>query len=51
MTPLTDDQPGDPPQGLANSFRVTFTAPGTYGFFCQVHPFMAGEVVVTAAGP
>jgi plastocyanin len=49
-TPLMDDAPGDPPQGLPQTFRVTFTAPGTYGFFCQVHPFMTGEVVVTA-GP
>lgn len=48
-TPLADDQPGDPPNGLAHSYRVRFTQPGTYDFICQLHPFMTGEIVVTPA--
>jgi plastocyanin len=27
----------------------TFTAPGTFSYFCQIHPFMHGTVVVLAA--
>jgi plastocyanin len=27
----------------------TFTRPGTYTYFCQIHPFMHGTVVVLAA--
>ncbi len=27
-------------------WRHTFTKPGTYQFFCVVHPFMKGEVIV-----
>lgn len=29
------------------SFSFTFTAPGTYTYFCKPHPFMKGTVVVT----
>lgn len=32
------------------SFSHTFTAPGTYPYFCQYHPNMTGVVVVVAAG-
>ena len=32
------------PQPTSNS--VTFTAPGTYEFYCMVHPQMHGTVVV-----
>jgi plastocyanin len=31
---------------LANSNSVTFTAPGTYQFYCLIHPFMHGTVTV-----
>jgi plastocyanin len=31
------------------SFSFTFTNPGTYNYFCQVHPWMTGEVIVGAA--
>ena len=32
------------PQPTSNS--VTFTAPGTYQFYCMVHPQMHGTVIV-----
>ena len=28
------------------SFTFTFNNPGTYNYFCQVHPWMTGEVIV-----
>ena len=27
-------------------FSYTFTKPGTYGYFCSIHPHMTGKVVV-----
>ena len=33
------------PIGTSNA--VTFAAPGTYQFFCMIHPFMHGTVTVT----
>ncbi len=27
-------------------FSFTFTKPGTYGYFCSIHPKMTGKVVV-----
>jgi len=45
VTPVIDDQPGGP---LENTSRITFTKPGTYHYFCQIHgPEMAGDIVVT----
>jgi plastocyanin len=34
--------------GLVNDdrFAETFTKPGTYQYFCKIHPFMKGTVVV-----
>jgi plastocyanin len=33
------------------TFKFTFQQPGTYNYFCQVHPaLMTGQVVVMAAG-
>jgi plastocyanin len=32
---------------LPGSGSVTFTAPGTYQFYCLIHPFMHGTVTVT----
>lgn len=33
------------------SFQFTFAKPGTYDYFCQVHPLqMTGQVIVVAAG-
>jgi plastocyanin len=34
----------------APPFKVTFTKPGTYKYFCDVHPGMYGYVVVKASG-
>ncbi|MGI0047198.1 MAG: cupredoxin domain-containing protein [Nitrosotalea sp.] len=31
------------------SFSFTFNNPGTYNYFCQVHPWMTGQVIVGAA--
>jgi plastocyanin len=35
--------PGSPP---ISKFTVTFQAPGTYSYLCNVHPWMAGSVLV-----
>ena len=32
-----------------DSYSFTFTTPGTYAYFCYVHPFMKGTIVVEAA--
>jgi plastocyanin len=29
------------------SFAVTFDKPGSYGYFCRLHPHMTGSVTVT----
>ncbi len=32
-----------------DSYSFTFTTPGTYQYFCYVHPHMVGPIVVQAA--
>jgi len=32
-----------------DSFSFTFTTPGTYQYFCYLHPHMVGSIVVEAA--
>jgi amicyanin len=32
-----------------DSYSFTFASPGTYQYFCYVHPFMKGTIVVEAA--
>ena len=31
-----------------DSYSFTFATPGTYAYFCYVHPFMKGTIVVQA---
>jgi plastocyanin len=33
----------------ADKFSFTFATPGTYEYFCSLHPHMTGTVVVEAA--
>lgn len=37
-----------PGMGTNATYTFTFTAPGSYGYICTIHPFMHGTVVVTA---
>ena len=30
------------------SFSMTFTAPGSFAYFCSLHPHMTGKVIVTS---
>ena len=32
-----------------DSYSLTFTTPGTYAYFCYIHPHMTGTLVVEAA--
>jgi plastocyanin len=32
-----------------DSYSFAFATPGTYAYFCCVHPFMKGTIVVEAA--
>ena len=47
-----DSDPGNasPSHTAGDAFPHTFTQPGTYTYFCKVHPFMRARVVVGAAG-
>src|SRR5918999_4017571 len=40
------EQPIGPPFPVVSSFTVTFEEPGTYSYFCAIHPWMTGQVVV-----
>jgi plastocyanin len=33
-----------------DKFSQTFTAPGEYEYFCSIHPYMTGKIVVRPAG-
>ncbi len=35
---------------MGDAWTHTFTKPGTYAYFCALHPYMKGVVVVRAAG-
>lgn len=37
---------GSNPLDTGDSFSFTFSAPGTYAYFCKIHPTMKGVVVV-----
>lgn len=32
------------------TFSFTFNDPGTFNYYCQIHPTMTGQIVVTPAG-
>jgi plastocyanin len=34
-----------------DTFSQTFTAPGEYEYFCSIHPYMTGKIVVKPASP
>ena len=34
----------------STTYSFTFKDPGTYNYFCQLHPWMTGEVIVAASG-
>ena len=35
-----------PPFPPVSSFTVTFQEPGTYPYYCTIHPWMTGQVIV-----
>lgn len=35
-----------PPLDTDDSFTFTFAAPGTYRYFCSIHPQMQGSIIV-----
>ncbi len=41
------DSPNGPLLGQGESYSHTFTAVGTYNYYCQPHPSMKGTVIVT----
>ena len=55
---VTSGTPNDGPDGMfdsslfmsGNSFSTTFDQPGNYPYFCMVHPWMVGMIVVGEGG-
>ena len=47
----TAEQQLGPPFPLVSSFTVTFEEPGTYPYFCAIHPWQSGQVVVRGETP
>jgi hypothetical protein len=45
-----EQPPIGPPFPPVSSFTVTFEEPGTYPYFCAIHPWMTGQVIVREAG-
>jgi plastocyanin len=35
---------------MHQTWQHTFTKPGTYAYFCELHPYMKGSIVVRAGG-
>jgi plastocyanin len=46
----TGQPPMSPPFPPVSSFTVTFAQPGTYSYFCAIHPWMTGQVIVREGG-
>jgi len=34
-----------------DTFSQTFAAPGEYEYFCSIHPYMTGKIIVKPASP
>jgi hypothetical protein len=47
----TGEQTLGPPFPAVSSFTVTFEEPGMYPYFCAIHPWMTGQVVVRGETP
>lgn len=49
---VTDDHKGFSSAALDtdDSYSHTFTKPGVYHYFCSVHPYMVGKIIVKPAG-
>jgi plastocyanin len=47
----TSEQQLGPPFPPISSFTVTFEEPGTYPYFCAIHPWMTGQVIVRGEAP
>lgn len=45
----TDRQFGSSAMDTGDRYTYKFTKPGTYTYFCTVHPFMTGTITVVAA--
>lgn len=43
----TKDAPNSPLIGQGQSYSFTFHKAGTYKFYCMLHPYMLGTVIVT----
>lgn len=41
---------GSGPLDTGDSFSYTFAKPGEYPYFCSLHPFMVGKIVVAPVG-
>jgi plastocyanin len=39
---------GSPKTPFPEKFTVSFSKPGTYTFFCAIHPFMVGKITATS---
>jgi amicyanin len=48
-TVVSPPQVRSKPLDTNDKFAFTFTRPGTYKYFCSLHPHMTGVVVVEAA--
>jgi plastocyanin len=45
------EEPLGPPFPPVSSFTVAFEEPGVYPYFCAIHPWMTGQVIVREDGP
>ena len=48
--PAAGEPQTGPPFPPVNSFTATFAQAGTYPYFCAIHPWMSGQVIVREGG-